>query len=212
MTMFGVFAGGLAVARYGLLRAMVIGAFAGPLSNLLFIWLAMQRHSLCRAVRRHRPRQRRGRLRRHLPDRLHVEPDVGRVHRHAVRALFLALRDSRPPDRVAIGAHRRERRASRRCGRSAVRSEGCLSRVRRRRISPPRSNDRASRPRRWAPATWSSSPIPRSSVCSRWRSDFCYCAGLVTRRRTPEERTVGAVGRSSEATLTVFGELSLALW
>lgn len=39
-------AGGLAVARYGLLRAMVIGAFAGPLSNLLFIWLAVQDHSL----------------------------------------------------------------------------------------------------------------------------------------------------------------------
>lgn len=46
MTMFGVFAGGLAVARYGLLRAMVIGAFAGPASNLLFIWLALQDHSL----------------------------------------------------------------------------------------------------------------------------------------------------------------------
>ena len=46
MTMFGVFAGGLAVAKYGLLRAMVIGALAGPLSNLLFIWLAMQHHSL----------------------------------------------------------------------------------------------------------------------------------------------------------------------
>ena len=46
MTMFGVFAGGVAVARYGLLRAMVIGALAGPLSNLLFIWLAVQRHSL----------------------------------------------------------------------------------------------------------------------------------------------------------------------
>jgi PAT family beta-lactamase induction signal transducer AmpG len=46
MTMFGVFAGGVAVARYGLMRAMVIGAFAGPLSNLLFIWLSMQGHSL----------------------------------------------------------------------------------------------------------------------------------------------------------------------
>ena len=46
MTMFGVFAGGLAVARYGLLRAMVIGALAGPLSNLLFIWLALQEHNL----------------------------------------------------------------------------------------------------------------------------------------------------------------------
>ncbi len=46
MTMLGVFAGGVAVARYGLLPAMVIGAFAGPLSNLLFIWLAMQDHNL----------------------------------------------------------------------------------------------------------------------------------------------------------------------
>src|SRR3970282_805844 len=33
-------------ARYGVLRAMVIGAFAGPLSNLLFIWLATQGDSL----------------------------------------------------------------------------------------------------------------------------------------------------------------------
>jgi PAT family beta-lactamase induction signal transducer AmpG len=46
MTMFGVFVGGLAVARYGVLRAMVIGAFAGPVSNLLFVWLALQEHSL----------------------------------------------------------------------------------------------------------------------------------------------------------------------
>ena len=46
MTMFGVFAGGVAVARYGLMRAMVIGALAGPLSNLLFIWLALHEHNL----------------------------------------------------------------------------------------------------------------------------------------------------------------------
>ena len=46
MTMFGVFAGGVAVARYGLMRAMVVGAFAGPASNLLFIWLALQHHSV----------------------------------------------------------------------------------------------------------------------------------------------------------------------
>jgi PAT family beta-lactamase induction signal transducer AmpG len=45
MIMLGVFVGGLAVARYGLMRAMVIGAFAGPLSNLLFVWLAVQEHS-----------------------------------------------------------------------------------------------------------------------------------------------------------------------
>jgi PAT family beta-lactamase induction signal transducer AmpG len=42
MTTLGVFAGGVAVARVGLLRAMVIGAFAGALSNLIFIWLATQ--------------------------------------------------------------------------------------------------------------------------------------------------------------------------
>jgi PAT family beta-lactamase induction signal transducer AmpG len=46
MTMLGGFAGGVAVARYGLMRAMVIGALAGPLSNLLFIWLALQQHNL----------------------------------------------------------------------------------------------------------------------------------------------------------------------
>jgi len=46
MTMFGVFAGGVLVARYGLMRAMVVGALAGPLSNLLFIWLALHGHSL----------------------------------------------------------------------------------------------------------------------------------------------------------------------
>jgi PAT family beta-lactamase induction signal transducer AmpG len=42
MTTLGVFAGGVAVARVGLLRAMVIGAFAGAFSNLIFIWLATQ--------------------------------------------------------------------------------------------------------------------------------------------------------------------------
>ena len=46
MTMFGVFAGGVIVARYGLMRAMVVGALAGPLSNLLFIWLALHEHNL----------------------------------------------------------------------------------------------------------------------------------------------------------------------
>ena len=46
MTLLGVVAGGVAVARYGLLPAMVVGALAGPISNLLFIWLALQEHSL----------------------------------------------------------------------------------------------------------------------------------------------------------------------
>ena len=46
MSMLGIFAGGVAVARFGLLRAMVIGAVAGPVSNLLFIWLATQGNNL----------------------------------------------------------------------------------------------------------------------------------------------------------------------
>jgi PAT family beta-lactamase induction signal transducer AmpG len=46
MTLFGVFAGGVAVGRYGHVRAMFLGVFASPVSNLLFIWLAMSGHSL----------------------------------------------------------------------------------------------------------------------------------------------------------------------
>lgn len=46
MTLGGVFAGGVVVARYGHMRAMLIGAFAGPISNLLFIWLAISGHSI----------------------------------------------------------------------------------------------------------------------------------------------------------------------
>ena len=42
MTVFGVGFGGWAVAQLGLMRALVIGAFAGPLSNLVFAWLALQ--------------------------------------------------------------------------------------------------------------------------------------------------------------------------
>ncbi|HEX4999199.1 MAG TPA: permease [Terriglobia bacterium] len=45
-SMFGVFAGGVAVARMGLMRALLVGAFAGPLSNLVFIWLTIQGHSV----------------------------------------------------------------------------------------------------------------------------------------------------------------------
>jgi PAT family beta-lactamase induction signal transducer AmpG len=46
MTMLGVFAGGFAVARYGLLPALLVGAFAGPLSNLVFAWLATRGNDL----------------------------------------------------------------------------------------------------------------------------------------------------------------------
>jgi PAT family beta-lactamase induction signal transducer AmpG len=45
-SVLGVFLGGFAVARLGLMRALLIGAFAGPISNLVFIWLATQGHSV----------------------------------------------------------------------------------------------------------------------------------------------------------------------
>jgi PAT family beta-lactamase induction signal transducer AmpG len=45
-SVLGVFLGGFAVARLGLMRALLVGAFAGPISNLVFIWLATQGHSV----------------------------------------------------------------------------------------------------------------------------------------------------------------------
>jgi len=42
MTVIGVGLGGYLVARLGMMRALVVGAFAGPLSNLAFAWLAFQ--------------------------------------------------------------------------------------------------------------------------------------------------------------------------
>jgi PAT family beta-lactamase induction signal transducer AmpG len=45
-TTIGVFFGGLSVARLGLIRTMVLGAFASPVSNIVFAWLATQGHDL----------------------------------------------------------------------------------------------------------------------------------------------------------------------
>ncbi len=40
MSMLGVFLGGWSIARYGLMLPLMIGALAGPISNLVFVWLA----------------------------------------------------------------------------------------------------------------------------------------------------------------------------
>jgi MFS transporter, PAT family, beta-lactamase induction signal transducer AmpG len=42
MLMLGVGAGGWSIARFGLTRSLIVGALAGPISNLAFAWLAMQ--------------------------------------------------------------------------------------------------------------------------------------------------------------------------
>ena len=45
-SMIGVFLGGVVVARLGLMKALIIGAFAQPISNLMFALLAMSGHSV----------------------------------------------------------------------------------------------------------------------------------------------------------------------
>ncbi len=45
-TVSGVGLGGYVVTRLGLMRALLVGAFAGPLSNLMFLWLATRGHDL----------------------------------------------------------------------------------------------------------------------------------------------------------------------
>jgi PAT family beta-lactamase induction signal transducer AmpG len=42
MLMLGVGVGGWSIARFGLIRSLVVGALAGPVSNLAFAWLATQ--------------------------------------------------------------------------------------------------------------------------------------------------------------------------
>jgi PAT family beta-lactamase induction signal transducer AmpG len=42
MLMVGVGLGGWSIARFGLIRSLIVGALAGPVSNLAFAWLAMQ--------------------------------------------------------------------------------------------------------------------------------------------------------------------------
>jgi PAT family beta-lactamase induction signal transducer AmpG len=42
MLMLGVGVGGWSIARFGLMRSLIVGALAGPVSNLAFAWLALQ--------------------------------------------------------------------------------------------------------------------------------------------------------------------------
>jgi PAT family beta-lactamase induction signal transducer AmpG len=42
MLMLGVGLGGWSIARFGLIRTLIVGALAGPVSNLAFAWLATQ--------------------------------------------------------------------------------------------------------------------------------------------------------------------------
>jgi PAT family beta-lactamase induction signal transducer AmpG len=46
MTLVGVAAGGLLVARYGLFRALVLGGILQAATNILYAWVAVEGHSL----------------------------------------------------------------------------------------------------------------------------------------------------------------------
>lgn len=45
-TLIGVAMGGVAITRFGLMRSLVVGAFAQPISHVGFIWLATQGHHM----------------------------------------------------------------------------------------------------------------------------------------------------------------------
>lgn len=45
-TVVGVGAGGWSIARFGMPRSLLVGAIAGPASNLVFVWLAVVGHSV----------------------------------------------------------------------------------------------------------------------------------------------------------------------
>jgi PAT family beta-lactamase induction signal transducer AmpG len=42
----GVLVGGYSIARFGIMRSMLVGAFAGAVSNLAFVYLAVEGHSI----------------------------------------------------------------------------------------------------------------------------------------------------------------------
>jgi MFS transporter, PAT family, beta-lactamase induction signal transducer AmpG len=46
MSSLGVFGGGFAVARWGVMRPLLVGAFSGPITNLVFVWLATRGHDV----------------------------------------------------------------------------------------------------------------------------------------------------------------------
>ena len=106
-TMFGVFAAGYSIARFrhGAVAARRRGRRSAEQPGVRLAGHSGARAR--RALRLHRHRQRAERIRRHVPDRLHVESDGRRLHGHAVRALLVALRPARQDHRLAVGPYRR---------------------------------------------------------------------------------------------------------
>ena len=182
MTMAGVFAGGVSVARLGVMRAMVIGAFALPITNTIFAWLATQGPDL-----------------KSLLIAIGIDNIVSGFAGTCLIAYMSSLTSvgftatqyalfsslySLPGKLVASqsgrivesggprGASRADR--SRRC-------DGC-SPTRPTPPSPTPWRSRTSRRCRWAPATWCSSSIRAWSAWLRWSWPCWWRAGRGSRR------------------------------
>ena len=106
-SMAGVFVGGWAVVKLGLMRALVIGAVAGPVSNLVFIALAMIGHSMPALY-----------IAIGLDNIAAVSPKpalspmsslTSSGHSDAICAILIALCVAGQADRLAVGTHHRRR-------------------------------------------------------------------------------------------------------
>ena len=159
MTMFGVFQG-LAVASYGLLRATVIGALAGPLSN------SCSSGSRCSTTVSGPCSPRLASTTSRVASPAPASSPTCRAS-HRPGSPLLSTRSFHRSTRFQVACSRRNQGASSRAPHvSQIAAEFFpvsrrLLRIRRPRISPLRSNARASPRRRSVLATLSSSPIPR---------------------------------------------------
>ena len=90
-TIVGIAAAGLCALRFGFIATLLAGAVLGPALESLFRLPRPPRRRPGRVHRGDGDRQLLQRLRRRGPDRLHVQPDQRRLHRHPVRPAELVL-------------------------------------------------------------------------------------------------------------------------
>ena len=109
----GVFAGGIAVLRLGLMPALLIGAIAASASHLTFAWLALAGAPARSPDAGHRHRKLRFGLCRHSAHRLHVFPDIAGLCGSAICAVEFALRAAGQACRRTFRAHGRHFRLPR---------------------------------------------------------------------------------------------------
>ena len=169
MLMLGVGAGGWSIARFGLMRSLIIGALRSGLEPGVRLARDAGPGSARLRARGHGG-QRVRRLCRDHSHRLYVQSHQRGVHGDPVRAVLLAVFASRQADRGTVGHDRRGERADggarwaiRRIDRPVLRPAGGF--VRRRRRRPRRFQRRWLQAIRSSSSAWSGSP-PWSSRSS----------------------------------------------